>query len=164
MGLMQREKGKRWEREVAIMFREIFGDDCVHRTRQSRGVSDGPDVVVDGYFWLECKHSEASTVATALKQALRDIEQCPREEYQRLFPIAVVKHNRKKPVAGMHRSDVQRLQELLGASERNLGFVIPARTRQPEFLEAPLDLFLELLRRHSSVLGAARFGRVPSPA
>ncbi len=71
MGKMSRDKGKRYEREIAGMLRD-YGYDA-RRTAQNCGKSgDAADVVgLDGIH-IECKHQEAIKIYDYMEQAKRD--------------------------------------------------------------------------------------------
>jgi len=81
MGRMQRQKGKRGERECAAEFAAMLGEH-VHARRgaQHRGGADSPDVQLDGVpIHIECKRTESLSIYTALEQATRDApdDRCP---------------------------------------------------------------------------------------
>tara|TARA_A100001391_G_C5023452_1_gene266487 strand:- start:797 stop:1147 length:351 start_codon:yes stop_codon:yes gene_type:complete len=65
---MSRNKGKRWEQEVARMMRAIFGDH-IKRGWQSREGDDDPDIVGVPKFWIECKRHKRTNFRAALRQA-----------------------------------------------------------------------------------------------
>jgi len=67
-GRKSRNKGKRWEQDVARTMREIFGDQ-VRRGWQSREGSDAPDVDGVPRFWIECKRQIRTNIKAALLQA-----------------------------------------------------------------------------------------------
>ena len=71
VGKMSREKGKRYEREIAGILRE-YGYDA-RRTAQNCGKSgDAADVVgLDGIH-IECKHQEQIKIYDWISQAKRD--------------------------------------------------------------------------------------------
>ena len=71
MGKMSRDKGKRFEREVARMFRD-WGYDA-HRTAQYRG-NTGQAADVEGVpgFHIEAKHQERMKLYEWMDQAVRD--------------------------------------------------------------------------------------------
>lgn len=74
MGKMQREKGKRGEREVANRLKELGFE--ARRTAQYCGnTGDASDVVgIDG-FHLEVKRCEATKIHEWMAQAMRDCGQ-----------------------------------------------------------------------------------------
>jgi hypothetical protein len=78
MGLMQREKGKRFERGIASEIRERWPDAVVRRASQAER-ADNPDVFVEGgppalrCLWLELQDAKSPTPAAKLEQAIRDV-------------------------------------------------------------------------------------------
>jgi hypothetical protein len=72
MGRMQRNKGKRGEREAAAELAVVFGCDA-RRGVQYQGGPDSPDVVLEGVaVHVECKRTESINVYKALDQAIED--------------------------------------------------------------------------------------------
>lgn len=77
MGLMQRTKGKVWERKVADMLRQRWPNAIVRRASQAER-ADNPDVFVEGErklerLWLECQDARKPTPLAKLEQAERDV-------------------------------------------------------------------------------------------
>jgi len=71
MGKSQREKGKRGEREVAMISREHgFGD--AYRGQQYHGGSDSPDVVGIPGIHPEVKRVERLDLRSAMAQSVSD--------------------------------------------------------------------------------------------
>jgi hypothetical protein len=92
MPMMQRRKGKVFEREIASTLRAVFPLATVHRSSQADRAYH-PDVVVDGNapllarcLWLELQDARAPTPLDKLAQAERDCERLS----QTLFRIPVV--------------------------------------------------------------------------
>lgn len=105
MGRSQREKGKRWEREVAELMRPIYPD--AHRGQQSRLGSDDSDVVAVGPWWVECKHRarNVSPIA-ALQQATEAMHaNNSSNEAACMSAVAVCKTDRARPTATMWLDD-----------------------------------------------------------
>lgn len=74
MGKMQRDKGKRFERQLASRFRE-YGFDDARRTAQYCGnTGDASDVVGLPGLHIEAKHVEAMRLYEWMAQAKRDAE------------------------------------------------------------------------------------------
>lgn len=96
MGKSQREKGKRFEREVARRFRDVLPGYDVRRGFQSRRGSDAPDVDVPK-FWVEAKVGARTNPRAALAQAI--------EATDGRIPVAVCKDDRKDPVVMMRMDD-----------------------------------------------------------
>ncbi len=93
MGLMQREKGKRFERQIADVLRKRFPWALVRRGSQAER-ADMPDVFIargEGpagvlqRLWLECQDARKPTPFTKLEQAERDVQALT----IRAYPIAV---------------------------------------------------------------------------
>lgn len=88
MGKMQREKGKRFERQIAAELRAIWPDAVVRRASQAER-ADNPDVFVEGgppllgRLWLELQDAAQPTPALKLAQADGD-----RREWERKRPDA----------------------------------------------------------------------------
>lgn len=77
MGLMQRNKGKRYERAIAAELRAIWPDAIVRRASQAER-ADNPDVFIEGgppvlaRLWLELQDARVPTPMQKLEQAERD--------------------------------------------------------------------------------------------
>jgi Holliday junction resolvase len=113
MSLMQRRKGKTWEREVARTFRDAMPGTDPHRGQQCRDGGDAPDVVGVPGFYIECKHRAAISAEAALKQAEAS---CPPGQW----PLAVLKRNRSEPYVAMRLSDfVDLCSEWFAGSRRS---------------------------------------------
>ena len=93
MGKLSRDKGKRWEREIAQLFREAMPGERIHRGWQARDGADAPDVVVP-VFWIEAKVGKCPPVIRALEQATLA---APKGR----VPIAVCKQDRCVPTVTM---------------------------------------------------------------
>lgn len=78
MGLMQRNKGKRFEREIAALMRERWPTVVVRRASQAER-ADNPDVFVESgperlrQLWLELENAKAPSPHAKLMQAEGDI-------------------------------------------------------------------------------------------
>ena len=70
MGNMQREKGKRGERELAGILRENGFD--TRRGQQYNGADGSADVIGLPGVHIECKRTERLNVCEAVQQAQRD--------------------------------------------------------------------------------------------
>src|SRR5690348_17139606 len=74
---MQREKGKRFERQIAAVLRGVWPDAVVRRASQAER-ADNPDVFVEGgpallrRLWLELQDAAQPTPALKLAQANGD--------------------------------------------------------------------------------------------
>lgn len=97
MGAMQRQKGARFEREVANAFAILFPK-AKRGIGQARAASEVADV--DGTpFWPECKRGAGSTVDAALAQAV--LAKTPGSGP----PLAIVRRNGKRATASMYLED-----------------------------------------------------------
>lgn len=101
MGLAQRNKGKRGEREAAAEIRRLFGVEA-RRGRQYQGGDDSPDVVsaIAGVH-LEVKRTEALRLHGAIEQAAAEAGQ--------KVPIVLHKANRRPWLAIVRLDDLPRL-------------------------------------------------------
>ena len=78
MGRMQREKGKRFERQIAAELRAIWPDAVVRRASQAER-ADNPDVFIEGgppilsRLWLELQDARVPTPRLKLEQAEADV-------------------------------------------------------------------------------------------
>ncbi len=68
MGRSQRDKGKRFERQIAAALREVAP---TRRGWQTRSGSDEPDVICDALSdcWIECKTGARPNIVAAMEQA-----------------------------------------------------------------------------------------------
>lgn len=98
MSAMQRNKGKRWEQEVARDMRELFPD--VKRGWQARFGHDEADVT-GSPFWIECKHHALVNIHAAIRQAMSDTDGKP--------VLVVSKSDRCEPLATMRWQDFREL-------------------------------------------------------
>ena len=106
MGKAQRDKGKRWEREVAHCLRALYGP-CVRRGWQSRMGDDEADITGVPFWWVEAKHHKRVNYRAALRQAVSD------SEGKELRPLVVAKDDRQPPVVMLLWDDWLWLQQLL---------------------------------------------------
>lgn len=89
---MQREKGKRYERQIAALLRTVWPDVDVRRSSQAERayqsdvyISGGPSVL--GRLWLECQDARNPTPLAKLEQAERDIAAHARRDQR--VPIVI---------------------------------------------------------------------------
>lgn len=97
MSRSQRDKGARWEREVAALFAAAMPGAEVKRGLQARGGSEVADVACPLYH-VECKVGALPNPRAALAQALRD---CP----QGKTAVAVIKDDRRTPFVVLRLED-----------------------------------------------------------
>ena len=97
MGKMSREKGARFERQVASMFRE-YGYES-HRTAQFCGKT-GQAADVEGVpgIHIECKHCERMSLYDWIDQAVRDTKDDSK-------PVVIHKANNKPVLVTMRFED-----------------------------------------------------------
>lgn len=101
MGRMERNKGKRGERELAKELARLFGVEA-RRGRQYQGSPESPDVVADipGTHW-ECKRAEKLSVYAAVEQAAADAGDA--------VPVVAHRRSNKPWLAIMRLDDLPRL-------------------------------------------------------
>lgn len=106
MGKMQREKGKRGEREVVDLIKR-YGFEA-RRGQQFKGGADSPDVVHDiPHVFVEVKYREKFSLYPALEQA--------REEAGGDVPVVFHRRSGKPWVAIMDARDFLKAMENLRA-------------------------------------------------
>ena len=93
MGAMQREKGKRFERDIAARLREVFPAADVRRSSQADRAANS-DVVVTGdplleRLWLELQDARDPTPLAKLQQAERDIAVARRTGVNLRMPVVI---------------------------------------------------------------------------
>lgn len=112
MGLMQRRKGKAFERDVARAFRAVFP--AASRTlTQQRDSGEAPDIQAPG-FWVEAKNHRRVNIQAAFAQAVDEAERADSRD----IPVAVTKDLRKEPLATLRLTDFLRLLlEIKGVEE-----------------------------------------------
>lgn len=94
MGLWQRRKGRRVEREMADLMRRVFPD--AKRGFQSRSGRDAPDVEHTPY-WVECKGGACPNPRAALRQAQEATDGRP--------VLVIIKDDRCEPFVVMTLKD-----------------------------------------------------------
>jgi len=116
-----RAKGQVWEREVARILRKHGWQ--AKRGLQARDGSDAPDVCCDLPLWIECKAGRAPNVHEALAQAMAASGKVIGRT--RLPPVAVVKADRREPIACMYLDDFLRLVDAAVRLANDAGEVKP---------------------------------------
>jgi len=108
VGKFSRDKGARWERDVANIFKEASGggDDIRRSFGQYRKGSDAPDVY-HPIFNIECKVGKRINVLKALEQA------DSYKENKNKYSVAVCKLDRKEPFIAMYLKDFLKLVDEL---------------------------------------------------
>lgn len=97
-GRRSRNKGARWEREVARMFGEAMEGADIRRGIQNRTGGDASDVEGAGRMHIECKVGKLPNPRAALAQARRDAK-------GNKIPLAVIKDDRQIPFVVMGLSE-----------------------------------------------------------
>lgn len=97
MGKMQREKGKRFERQIAKKLREVFPEysEEIRRSIQSRQAEESDVTGLPG-LWVECQDAAVPTPKQKLLQAERDV--LVANLYSKIIPIAVTHKSRAKDI------------------------------------------------------------------
>ena len=92
-GKASREKGKRFERQVAHLFQDAGFD--ARRAQQFCGKAGDADVVIEGInLHCECKNVERLNIDNAMEQSVRDAREGE-------IPIVVHKKSRKPVLVTM---------------------------------------------------------------
>jgi len=121
-GKAAREKGKRFEREVATIFRIAGVADDPHRGWQARDGSDAPDVVgLDGW-WPECKHRDRINILAAYEQAVT-------ESQGRAKPLVISRKTGGRILCTVGIAD---FMELLVVARRAAGESAPSTPQKSE--------------------------------
>jgi hypothetical protein len=100
MGKMERDKGARFEREVAVDLRPIFPR--ARRGYQRFTGQDEPDVAEVPPFWIECRHRKKVSALTVLKLAEKSIAD---RGAKGKMPVAVTKVDRDVAMVSMRLDD-----------------------------------------------------------
>jgi hypothetical protein len=111
MGKAQRDKGKRGERATAAELRKAFPEIAasIRRGWQTRQGDDDSDVIFPGY-WFEVKTGKQPNIRAALRQAIDDSK-------GRGVPVAVIRDDRKEPMAALRWEDFLKLLEKANGAE-----------------------------------------------
>ena len=105
MGRMQRQKGKRGEREAAAELAAVLGV-TARRGVQYHGGPDSPDVVLEGVpIHVECKRTERLALWPAIEQAVADAGE--------RVPIVWHRCNKRESVVIIRTCDLLRLVHAL---------------------------------------------------
>lgn len=96
MGKMSREKGKRFEREVANWLKG-YGFNC-RRGQQYCGSNGDADVVGLPGIHIECKHVERLNIYDAMAQAISDAKENEK-------PIVIMRKNNCEKLVVMRAED-----------------------------------------------------------
>lgn len=118
MGKMSREKGKRYEREVAS-YLKAQGYDC-RRGQQYCGSSGDADVIGLPGIHIECKHAEKMSLYDWMDQAVRDAKEGE-------LPVVFHRKNNCETLVTMRADDWIRMYR-----EYEAGGAIGLHKTQPE--------------------------------
>ena len=94
-----RDKGARYEREVAAFFRQ-YGLGAL-RGQQFSAANGDPDVIVPEYedwMWIECKRVEKLNLYKAMEQAKRDANEMQ-------MPVVIHRKNNQESLVTMRLED-----------------------------------------------------------
>jgi len=116
VGKYSRDKGARFEREVANKLKRVFGP----RTTRSSGQCFSGDTRADvdcPKIWVECKVGKRPNIKAALEQA----EAAEKIADTGKTPVAICKWDRQEAIASMRLDDFIDLLELAYRGESNDG-------------------------------------------
>lgn len=99
-----KDKGKRFEREIANYLKER-GYDARRSAQYCGNTGDAADVVGLPGFHIECKHQEKMHLYDWMEQAVRDSEKSGDT------PIVIHKQNRKDTLVTMRLDDFMNMME-----------------------------------------------------
>ena len=100
MSTFSKEKGKRFERILARMFRECGYN--AHRTAQYKGkTGDAGDIEGVPDIHVECKHQEKMQLYAWMEQCIRDTA----AEGKKALPVVIHKGNKKPILVTMRYED-----------------------------------------------------------
>lgn len=95
-------KGKAFERAVALAFRAIYPDARRTSFSQARKPGEDPDIGGTGPFWVEAKNHKRVNIQKALAQA---VSESGRYAERGAIPIAVTRDLRAKPLVTLRLTD-----------------------------------------------------------
>lgn len=101
-----KQKGKRYELEIAKYFKEL-GFDKARRSVQYNGQAEEgqADIVGVPFLHIECKHNESLNVEKALQQAIRDNQASKKSR----IPVVIHRKNGEKSKVTMTLDDFTKL-------------------------------------------------------
>lgn len=148
-GKMSRDKGKRWEREVASAFRALFGQQ-VRRGWQAREGHDAADVDGVPLFRIEAKHHKLVNIHAAVRQSVEDAEKAGDSRWV----LAITKSDRTLPLATMLWTQFMQLVRKHTEQDASVVELRAALDRTAN----ELDVALGYVRAHGAVHEAAAGG------
>ena len=146
MGKMQRDKGKRFERQIARKLRESFPKyaEVIRRSIQSRQAEESDVTGLPG-FWIECQDAANPTPLKKLKQAERDVQVA--DLVDELIPVAVTHKSRAKDIFVTLR--LHHLHYIFGHHMNDYRFSAPfAKETNTPHVSVLLDDFLTIVREY----------------
>ena len=114
MGKYSRDKGARFEREIANRLKEVFGP----RTTRSSGQCFKGDLRADvdcPEIWVECKVGKRPNIKAALDQA----EEAEAGANTGKSPVAICKWDRQEPIVSMRLDYFMELIKIAYRGESN---------------------------------------------
>lgn len=148
MGKMQRDKGKRFERQIARKLRDFFPtySETIRRSIQSREAEESDVTGLPG-LWIECQDARIPTPLKKLEQAERDVRANKLEAD--VIPIAVTHKMRNKTIHVTLR--LSHLHFIFGHHMNDYRFSAPfaleSSTATPH-VAVLLDDFLEVVKEY----------------
>ena len=100
MGKMSREKGKRFEREVAAMFKE-YGYDASRSAQYCGKTGEAADVIGVPFIHIEAKHQEKMHLYDWMDQSKSDSS----AEGKGNIPVVIHRQNHKETLVTMRFED-----------------------------------------------------------
>ena len=146
MSKMQRDKGKRFERQIARKLKEFFPEhsETIRRSIQSREAEESDVTGLPG-LWIECQDARLPTPLKKLEQAERDVRANKLEAT--IIPIAITHKIRNKAILVTLR--LSHLHFIFGHHVNDYRFSAPfaleSSTVTPHVVVL-LDDFLDIVR------------------
>ena len=112
MGKYQRDKGARFEREIANVLKEVFGPKTIRSSGQCFSGDTRADVDCPN-IWVECKVGKRPNIKAALEQA----EEAKASSGSDKTCVAVCKWDRQLPTATLRLDDFIEILKLAYRSD-----------------------------------------------
>lgn len=117
MGKMSRDKGARFERQVAAMFRE-YGYDASRSAQHEGKTGQSHDIKGTPFLSVECKHQEKMHLYDWYEQSVTDAE----AEGKGNVPVVIHKQNNKPILVTIGFDDFMKMyNEFVAGKEINEG-------------------------------------------
>ena len=146
MSKMQRDKGKRFERQIARKLRDSFPKyaELIRRSIQSRQAEESDVTGLPG-LWIECQDAANPTPLKKLKQAEHDVRVAGLVD--ELIPIAVTHKSRTKDIYVTLR--MAHLHYIFGHHINDYRFSAPfAKQTDTPHVAVLFDEFLTIVREY----------------